>query len=150
MALTFTLTGIPQAQRKIAELAAVSGMPILRAALTAGALPISNAWKEGAAYDTGTYRRSIHIGGITQPEGGDPPGRKIGRKPLPGPDEAEGKVTIYVGTDIVDPPYPYFLEVGTSRMGAQPAALPAFDSRKDEAVVEVAAVLRELTRHLII
>lgn len=39
----------------------------------------------------------------------------------------------YVGTNLTDPPYPYFLEYGTSRMPARPAARQAVDERKDAA-----------------
>jgi hypothetical protein len=42
--------------------------------------------------------------------------------------------TAHVGTDLVDPPYPYFLEYGTSRMAARPSARPAFDEMKDTAL----------------
>lgn len=39
----------------------------------------------------------------------------------------------YIGTNLTDPPYPYFLEYGTSRMPAYPAARPAVDEKKSEA-----------------
>ena len=42
--------------------------------------------------------------------------------------------TAHVGTDLVDPPYPYFLEYGTSRMPAYPAARPAWDEMSGVAV----------------
>lgn len=43
-------------------------------------------------------------------------------------------MTALIGTDLTDPPYPYFLEYGTTRMPAYPAARPAFDERYPEAV----------------
>jgi hypothetical protein len=42
--------------------------------------------------------------------------------------------TAFVGTDLVDPPYPFFLEYGTSKMPAYPAARPAWDEMGDTAV----------------
>ena len=36
----------------------------------------------------------------------------------------QSEVTVVVGTSLVDPPYPYFLEYGTSRMAARPSARP--------------------------
>lgn len=50
-------------------------------------------------------------------------------------------MTALIGTDLVDPPYPYFLEYGTSRMPAYPAARPAFDERYPEAVKTANAVI---------
>lgn len=53
-------------------------------------------------------------------------------------------MTALVGTDITDPPYPYFLEYGTSRMPAYPAARPAFDERYPEAVRTAGIVIGRL------
>lgn len=39
----------------------------------------------------------------------------------------------YVGTNLTDPPYPFFLEYGTSRMPAYATARPAFDETKAQA-----------------
>jgi hypothetical protein len=49
-----------------------------------------------------------------------------------------GAMTALIGTDLTDPPYPYFLEYGTSRMPAYPAARPAFDETRDVALSTVA------------
>ena len=49
-----------------------------------------------------------------------------------------------VGTNLVSPPYPYFLEFGTSRMAARPSARPAFDESKDEAIRVVGDTLGQL------
>ena len=57
---------------------------------------------------------------------------------------ARSGAVAYIGTNLVDPPYPYFLEYGTSRMPAYPAARPAFDQRKGEAVDVAADVLGQL------
>jgi len=50
-------------------------------------------------------------------------------------------VEVTVGTDLVDPPYPYFLEFGTSRMSARPSARPAFEESKGQAISVVASTL---------
>lgn len=52
-----------------------------------------------------------------------------------------GARTVIIGTDLTDPPYPYFLEYGTSRMPAYPAARPAFDETKDVALATIADAL---------
>lgn len=52
-------------------------------------------------------------------------------------------VEVIVGTDLTDPPYPVFLEYGTSRMGARPSARPAFEQTKTTAIATMAAVARE-------
>lgn len=67
-------------------------------------------WKRTAPVDTGSYRRSIHT--VIE-------------------DASWDYCRVVVGTDIIDPPYPWFLEVGTSRMSARPSARPAFDSTKN-------------------
>lgn len=74
----------------------------LEKGLFAGGLVLETKWKQLVPVRTGNYRRSIHTQ-VTAP----------------------GEIT--VGTDITDPPYPYFLEMGTSRMAARPSARPAFD-----------------------
>ena len=55
-----------------------------------------------------------------------------------------GAMTAVVGTDLTEPPYPYFLEYGTSRMPAYPAARPAFDEQADTAIRTTADVLGQL------
>jgi len=57
-----------------------------------------------------------------------------------------GKVrqTAIVGTDLMEPPYPYFLEYGTSRMPAYATARPAFDERRGEAVKVAGDVIGRL------
>lgn len=48
-----------------------------------------------------------------------------------------GKVEVIVATDLNDPPYPYFLEYGTSRMPAYPTARPAYVESSDAALAAV-------------
>jgi HK97 gp10 family phage protein len=92
------------------------------AAVGSGAQLIVNEWKRLAPYRTGTYRRSIV----------QEPGAKT--KTL---------VTRLIGTLIQDPPYPYFLEFGTSKMPPHPSMRPAWDSKVDDAVKEIERALRE-------
>lgn len=109
----------------------------LAVSLEAAALPLENAWKDKVAnfYDdagytgpdgkrglveTGTFLRSIH------------------HEPGDGPHE------VLVGSDIVDPPYPAFLEFGTSRMEPKPTARPALDESGPEMRSEFNASMRQL------
>jgi hypothetical protein len=57
-----------------------------------------------------------------------------------------GKVpmTAYIGTDLTEPPYPYYLEYGTSRMPAYATARPAFDERYAEGVKIAGTVMGKL------
>lgn len=50
----------------------------------------------------------------------------------------------YVGTNLTDPPYPFFLEYGTSRMPAYPAARPAFDESMAQAHKTAQDVISQL------
>lgn len=49
-----------------------------------------------------------------------------------------------IGTSLVDPPYPYFLEYGTSRMEPRPAARPAFWAGEHEATKAGTVVLQQM------
>lgn len=136
------MTGGLEVHGRIRKLMAAAGPEDMKTAVTAGALPIVNAWKEKAPWETGTYRRSVHIGGVTQPEAGGDDSHVKQREAVPDPEVDATHVLVTIGTDIVDPPYPWFLENGTSRMGARPSAQPAWDENKDRAQEEIAAVLR--------
>jgi len=108
---------------------------LVNLALKSGGLVIANEWKRGAPYETGTYRRSIHVAGATEltPD-------------FEGPtlDEPSDKLTVKVGTNITEPPYPAFLEYGTSRMPPHPSAGPAMDASGPAAVKEVGEALEDL------
>lgn len=108
----------------------------LEAAATAGALVFDRAWKElfrsssdpsipGAPprRQTGTYSRSIH-----------PETLAVTRD----------SATVEVGTNIDSPPYPVFLEYGTSRMPAHPIARPAFEQNTAEAADTTMRALAKL------
>jgi HK97 gp10 family phage protein len=136
------VTGGNAVRHRIAALLKVAERESLRRALVAGAIPMQNRWKELAARKTGTYRRSVHIGGVTRPEGGGDDSHVKEREPLPKPEEGRTHVVVTIGTDIVDPPYPWFLENGTAHMGAQPAAQPAFDETLEHSKHEIEAVLK--------
>lgn len=94
-------------------------------AIVAGAIPIANRWKERVhtdAFKTGTYMRSIR-------------GPKLNEIEVTA-DEAKGAVS----TDITEPPYPFYLEYGTSHMSARPTMTPAFEESRDAAVEEMRKV----------
>jgi HK97 gp10 family phage protein len=136
------LVGSSNVHLNFKKVALAVGPGGLKTAVTAGAVPVQNAWKEKAPVDTGTYRRSVHIGGITQPEEGGDDGHVKQREALPEPELDADHVLVTIGTDIVDPNYPAMLEDGTSRMAAQPSCQPAWDETKDKAEEEIGAVLR--------
>jgi hypothetical protein len=137
-----SMGGGADVHRRLAALIAASGPKVLRPAVIAGALPIQNRWKEHCAVETGTYRRSVHIGGVTRPEPGGNSDHVKQRRELPKPEEKPTEVVVTIGTDIIDPPYPWFLEHGTAHMGAHPAAQPAMDEAKEHAKAEMEAVLK--------
>ena len=68
----------------------MAGKSLEIAAMT-GAQLLANAWKNTVGYVTGAYKRSIHAD-VTQ--------------------RVKGYVQVTVGTDIIDPPYPFILEYG--------------------------------------
>jgi HK97 gp10 family phage protein len=127
--LVVEITGLEELQHGLRALDRELAGQVIDAALTAGALPIQNAWKQDVAQgpnraiDTGTYLRSINHELV---------------------DDEEGYRSVVIGTNIVDPPYPYFVEYGTRYMAARPAMRTAFDQHKDEAVAEVTGVINEL------
>lgn len=149
------VVGGAELSRKFRKLEKAVQSRILEAALISGALVIQNEWKIRAPHNvnsppvknppsrsTGNYRRSIHIGGHTE-LAPDFQGSDIGAQ------EADlGRARVIVGTNLVDPPYPVFLEEGTSKMSARPSAGPAFDAKKDEAVREIGEAFREIVSKL--
>jgi HK97 gp10 family phage protein len=122
------IEGVPEVLAQLNEMDRKLSGEVTSAALQAGALPIQNRWKElvrDRAHKTGSYMRSIH----TEVIAGHMGGRM--REAI-------------VGTDIVDPPYPFFLEFGTSRMAPRPTMRPALDEKASEAEAEVIDVLNVL------
>jgi HK97 gp10 family phage protein len=86
-----------------------------KAALLAGGSVLVDAWKAHISTEyhnlkTGTYRRSVQQ--QYQAKGG----------------------VLLVGTDVTDPPYPWWLEIGTSKMAARPALTPAFEESEDDII----------------
>lgn len=136
------VVGGAELSRKFRKLEKVVQSRILEAALISGALVIQNEWKIRAPYKSGNYKRSIHIGGHTE-LAPDFQGSDIGAQ-----DAEPGRARVVVGTNITDPPYPMFLEYGTSRMSARPSAGPALRSKKSEAVKEVGEAFREIVSKL--
>jgi len=108
---------------------------LVNLSLKSGGLLIANAWKQLAPYKTGTYRRSIHVAGAPEltPD-------------FEGPllVEPTSKLEAKIGTNITEPPYPAFLEYGTSRMPPHPSAGPAMDSQRDAVLKEVGDALEDL------
>lgn len=127
MRLGMKLVGREDVSRRIRRMHDAVGSRALVTAGEAAAQPLVNAWKENIqAYPvilTGTYLRSVH--------------HEVG-------DVDRDQVEILVGTDIVDPPYPLFLEFGTRYMSARPTARPAYDESQDEMAAEFVEAMRRL------
>jgi len=110
---------------------------LITAALVSGGLLIANKAKELSPIETGTLRRSIHVGGHTALtsdfEQGNPEYSDLG--------EREPK-TVVVGTNVEYAPYQ---EYGTSRgVPAHPYMKPAMDIERDNVLKEVAAAFGDL------
>lgn len=94
------------------------------AALLAGAILLQTRWKQAIQkyplIDTGTYLRSISY-------------TKVGQ-------------IMEVGTDIVDPPYPFFLEYGTSKMAARVHVRPMLETAEPQVLREMETVLELIQR----
>lgn len=117
-----TVIGLDRLQAKLRTLTS----EVAKAAVPAGqaaALPIQDAWKRKAPVKTGSYRRSIHTEVL---------------------EVSDERVVVGIGTDIIDPPYPKFLEFGTARMAPRPSARPAFDENRARAVEEARAVFQKV------
>jgi HK97 gp10 family phage protein len=119
-----TIVGVKELISKLRQVEDESDEQMVTA-LQAGALVLQNNWKRNivsmGAVDTGTYLRSVHT-------------EVTSRRPA--------EVTI--GTDITDPPYPEYVEFGTSRMAPRPAARQAIDTSEAEVSAEVIDSLKEV------
>jgi hypothetical protein len=87
----FKVVGVPEAAGALNAMGEELGGQALEDATLAGAYYPENAWKDEVSYVTGQYKRSIH--------------RKVTER-------TKGRVQVTIGTDIVDPPYPFVLEYG--------------------------------------
>jgi HK97 gp10 family phage protein len=135
--VTASVLGGVDLARRLRELSERAAEDALVAAGIAGGVVIERTWKSlfrhadeasiaGAPprRQTGQYSQSIHVEVL---------------------ERSRDRVVVAIGTSITDPPYPVFLEYGTSRMPAHPIARPAFDQSKEEATEEMT---RELRRRL--
>ena len=109
------MNGVMNEQEFIAALQSVGkDVESARSAiLMAGAMVIMTSWKDHIGPEfhnflTGTYKRSVQV------------------------EYNKSEKAAYIGTDIINPPYPWFLEVGTSRMAARPAMTPAVETSKED------------------
>jgi HK97 gp10 family phage protein len=135
--VTTRILGDVELGRRLRELADRAAEDALVAAGIAGGLVVERTWKTLFRHaseasiaglpprrQTGQYAQSIHVEVL---------------------ERSRSRVVVAIGTSITDPPYPVFLEYGTSRMPAHPIARPAFDQSKAEATEEMT---RELRRRL--
>lgn len=121
--------------RHIKELTPERTAKLLNAAMVSGGLLTANYWKETALWKSGTYRRAIHVAGhpdLTPDFEGEV---------IPAPRDP---LMVIVGLDIQEPPYPIYLEYGTSRMEAKPRAGPALDATAKAVLKEVGEAFEKL------
>lgn len=113
-----TLRGVQDLNAKLQRLE--GAMPRLIAdSLMVGVLPLNDRWKENILtyplVRTGTYMRSVHAEVLgTTPTGAE----------------------VMVGTNLTDPPYPYYLEFGTWSIAPKGVARNAFDATTRQVVEE--------------
>jgi len=146
MRLGFKIVGVPEAAEALNQLSDEMAGQHLADATVAGSLLIENQWKDNVGKVTHDYERSIHHE-VTH--------------------QSRDRAEVTIGTDIVDPPYPYVLEFGmtikaknvpylhfktkdgqwvkTKEVTIPPFgwARKAFDAKKDEAAREIEQALLE-------
>jgi len=104
--------------RDLRKLTPAVAEEILLNGLEVGAMPTRNRWRQLAPYKTGMYRRSIQI--------------------------VREQHRIVIGTDIVKPPYPFWLEFGTKRMPkGKPSARPAIDQTEETVKANTRKAVRQ-------
>lgn len=156
--LTFKVTGGRQLRRQLARLSDALAGEVLESSVVAGALLVANQWKRNARYKTGTYRRSIHVGGHTDvtPDFALGPDREAGVEyhDIGGAVVRRDYAEVQVGSDV---PYGPRLEwgfVGQDRLGRtfnQPgdgAARRAFDETRDDVQREIGEATKDQLRHI--
>jgi HK97 gp10 family phage protein len=125
MRMRVSWTGLEELETRIAALTGVVAGERIVDALRPGAELIAERWRGKVPkpgpdhpYSTGLYSESIYV---EEPDVSD-----------------AGISELFIYTDAVNEntgfDYPSALEYGTSRMAAQPSALPAFDESLDEVI----------------
>jgi HK97 gp10 family phage protein len=130
----YQVVGANAVIRALARLSDAAAEQTLVVAAQAAGIVVQTEWKSlfrsqsDASYpgslprrQTGQYAQSIHVEIVEH-------------------DRTHAWVAI--GPSIIDPPYPLFLEYGTSKMPAHPIARPAWDRSKARALKEMADVLK--------
>ena len=157
-ALTIKVVGGARLKRQLQALEESLQGEILENATVAGALLVANRWKELARFLTGTYRRSIHVGGHSDltPDFGQGPGEggvefhDIGRGTV-----EETYAEAIVGTDVPYGPRLEYGFVGRDSLGryysqaGDGAARQAYDETRDDVVKEVGEALEDQLRHVV-
>ena len=141
MSVSIELRGSDSIQKKLDALSQAVRGRMLERALVAGALLVQNDAKQRITdyplIDTGTLRRSIHIGGhadlATDFEGVDT---------LSQPEVNQNAVTVFVGTDLE---YAHNHEYGTT-VPARPYLRPALDENHAEIKREFGEAVQDLIR----
>lgn len=122
--------GLSECLSKVDHLVEAVDIALPVAAL-ASAKPIENAWKRNVQtsfFKTGNYMRSIHSTVVAR---------------------TSRTLELHIGTDLTNPPYPFFGEYGTSRMRARPTMTPAFTSEQNRAIKEAEIVFTKVVNGLV-
>jgi len=114
------IRGMDKLLRDLRKLDPTKCQEVLFNGMEAGGIVIKNRWQQLAPFKTGHYRRSIAV--------------------------VRERTRVVIGTDIVDPPYPFWLEFGTRRMPkGKPSARPAVDQSEKLAKSDMkSAIARQL------
>ena len=147
MSLEILVTGIPEVSAMLQRVGNVTTGKITEMALKAGGMLIANEAKNNAPFISGTLRRSIHVGGYSGEF--DDFDASEGYSDIGG----NSPIQIKIGTNLV---YAARIEYGFAKkdslgrnynQAAQSYLRKAMDSQKDDAIREVATVIRqELTK----
>jgi len=137
------IIGIKEFGENLKKLDNATRGKVMETAVVAGALLISNRAKQDAPYETGTLRRSIHVGSHVSESAPDftPEDVAGSYSDVGGVEIEEKKVSVLIGTNLE---YARFQEYGTSKMAARPFLRPAMDTEKEKAKDEIGAALKTL------
>lgn len=140
MADTMNLTGFKELAEKLKQLGPRVAKNGLRAAVSSGAAVIRNEARSRAPVDTGEMRKDIHIKREKDARGGETVAAKYSVFVLSG---KKSRISGKARNVDKNSYYWRFVELGTSKMAAQPFMRPAFESKKEAAVEAIGKKLDE-------
>lgn len=160
MADSFTVkvVGGANLKRQLDRVADAFRGEILENAATSGALLVANRWKELARFQTGTYRRSLHVGGHSDltpdfAQGSSQDGVEF--HDIGGATHDRDSAEVHVGSDVPYGPRLEYGFVGRDKLGrlynqqGDGAGRRAFDETRDDVTKEVGEALKDQLEHIV-